>query len=288
MTDFSMIQVSDMHLSRSHPYFVHNWEVVLEQVNKAKPDLVISTGDLALNGPFKDDDFKYVREQIDRIEAPVFTVPGNHDIGNNLPNIRNEPSVNDERRRRYRHYVGEDYWTVDKGVWRLIGLNSLLFGSELKAETEQLEWFQSVLSDVGRRSIALFFHKPLFIRRPEDNALSQACVMPEPRATILDILRSHDVRLLATGHLHEYRVRRLGRTRLIWAPSTAYILNGANRPRFGGRRRVGYLYYEFKGRNFHCELEEPVDLINHDLSNWFREGIASYRRNIDGAYRGPL
>ncbi|MFQ5935975.1 MAG: metallophosphoesterase family protein [Acidiferrobacterales bacterium] len=280
---FRVIQVSDMHLSATHPFFTHNWNVVLEQVNAAKPELVIATGDLTLNGP---KDFKYVQQQLKRIEAPLLTLPGNRDVGNNLPNRRDNYSVSEALRKRYRRYFGDDYWSVDKGTWRLIGLNALLFGSGFDSERQQLRWLESALREAEGRRIALFLHKPLFVQTPKEKRVTQASVMPQPRARLLKIMAPYDVRLLASGHLHEYRVRRHGRTRFVWAPATAYIVNDPKRGGFGGRRRVGYMEYRFQGREARCVLQEPPDLINHDLSGWFRDGIDVYQRNIRGPYRG--
>ncbi|MFQ5995004.1 MAG: metallophosphoesterase family protein [Acidiferrobacterales bacterium] len=286
MRTFHAIQISDMHLSRTHPYFVHNWEVVLEHVNRAKPDLVLSTGDLTLNGAISDDDLGYVREQLDRIGAPVFAVPGNRDVGNNLPNIRNEYSINNASLERYHRLVGQDYWSVDEGDWRLIGIDSILFNSGLASETEQDEWLQSTLADKGARSVAMFFHKPLYLQTPAEKRITQACVMPNPRRQILKMIKSHDIRLISTGHLHEHRVRRLGRTLMLWAPAIAYIVNGIGGPKLGGRRRVGYMEYHFNGRNFRYSLCEPLDMINYDISNWMAAGRDVYTRNIEGPYRG--
>ena len=50
MATFTLIQVSDTHLSRERPFFVPNWDAVVAHVNAARPDLLLNTGDIALNG----------------------------------------------------------------------------------------------------------------------------------------------------------------------------------------------------------------------------------------------
>ncbi len=272
-----------MHLSRERPFFVHNWRAAAERVNALRPDLVIATGDLTLNGT---EDFSYVRRALRCIDAPLRLLPGNRDVGNNLPNRRDDYSVSEGRCKTYRRYFGEDYWAIDQGAWRLIGLNALVLGSGLEAERRQMQWLESALADAGKQAIAIFLHKPLYLRTPAEKKLTQASLMPKPRARLLRLVQRHKVRLVASGHLHEYKLRRHETARLVWAPATAYVVNDPKRHGYGGRARVGFLMYEFDGRRLRCQLEEPAEMINHDLSNWFRDGLAAYRRNLHGPYRG--
>ena len=83
MATFKLIQVSDTHLSRQRPFFVSNWDAVVAHVNAAQPDLVLNSGDIALNGENVPDDLAFSAEQHGRLTVPVRTIPGNHDIGDN-------------------------------------------------------------------------------------------------------------------------------------------------------------------------------------------------------------
>jgi 3',5'-cyclic AMP phosphodiesterase CpdA len=62
---------------------------------------------------------------------------------------------------RYLAHCGEDCWSHDLGRWRLIGLNDLLFASDLEAERHQFDWLKERLAEASGRPVALFMHKPL-------------------------------------------------------------------------------------------------------------------------------
>jgi hypothetical protein len=46
MENFSMIQISDPHLSRERPFFFFNWDLVVGWINEAKPEQVVCSGDM--------------------------------------------------------------------------------------------------------------------------------------------------------------------------------------------------------------------------------------------------
>src|SRR3546814_13743805 len=81
MAAFTIVQVSDTHLSRTHAYFQDNWEVFLDEMAALKPDLVLHSGDVSFNGPAAPDDIVFAREQIGRLRVPWLAIPGNHAIG---------------------------------------------------------------------------------------------------------------------------------------------------------------------------------------------------------------
>lgn len=289
MASFRVIQISDIHLSGERPYFFHNWNVVVERINENPPDLVICTGDLTFNGADLEEDLAFARTQIERIRTTVRVVPGNHDVGNCPPDVRGEHTITDARRDRYMRHFGPDHWYLDKAAWRFIGLNVLLMGSGLGAEAKQLEWLADALDQGQKRQkqMALFFHKPLYLWRPFDKGLKQHCVYPQPRKRLLALLEKYKVNLVATGHVHEYRSRRLGQARTIWCPSTAFIYEGKWWARHGGVRRVGYLEYQFHGRKVTHRRHEPLELINHDVGNWLKKGLEVYLKHASGSFARP-
>lgn len=289
MSSFRLIQISDIHLSRERPYFFHNWDVIVKKINKQNPDLVVCTGDLTFNGVDIEKDLVFASQQLERIQAKVMVVPGNHDVGNCPPDVRGEHIITNERRDQYLRYFGQDYWFLDKSDWRLIGLNGLLFGSDLSTETGQLKWLTSVLSEGKQqgKSFALFFHKPLYLWKTSDEGVRQHCVYPGPREKIIDLLEKYRVDMVATGHVHEYRCRRFGKTRMVWCPSTAFIYEGKWWARHGGIRRVGYLEFQFNGKKVTHKRHEPLELINHDVGNWLKDGLAVYLKHATGKYVEP-
>lgn len=286
-SDFTLVQVSDMHLSRQRPYFFHNWDVAVEWINANPPELVVNTGDMALHGADSDDDLRFVQAEHARLAAPVLAVPGNHDVGNNPPDRRGEPEVTEQRMARYAAVFGADRWLHDIGDWRLIGLNSLLMGSGLAAEHEQFEWLRAALAGAGGRRIGIFKHKPLFLRDAQDASMHQGSVFPAPRAPLLALLRQHRVALVANGHGHEFLLRRHGEMRCVWAPAIGFVTRDQGPSRGGGIRRVGLLQYRFKGGDFTVRRIELPAMLQIDISGWVQGGLGLYVHHATAPFRRP-
>ena len=285
---FRIAHISDTHLSRDRPFFQHNWEVLLEILNGDPPDLVVCTGDISIDGAGREQDLVYAAAQLNRLAMPVLTVPGNHDCGNSLPDVRGgEPTITGERVRTFRHHFGPDYWLKDIEHWRLVGLNSMLMGSGLPEESEQQSWLEDALSTAAPRRPIVFMHKPLFLNDPADDILSQSAMYPEHRKALISLFVRHNVFAVATGHQHDYRRQSVAGIRLIWAPSTAFVMDSFARlrPRYG-TRRVGYVEHVLTGRRMASRLVEPHLFINIDIGNWMRDSGGFHERYAVEPLRG--
>lgn len=251
MAAFRVIQVSDTHLSRERPYFVSNWDAAVAHINAMAPDLVINSGDIALDGADQEDDLRFSAEQHARLRVPVRTIPGNHDLGDNpaAPDDRPKQPIGDDRRRRYLDYFQDEFWTQDAGDWRIIALNAQLLGSGLDAEDAQWSFLAQAFREAGQRPIALFLHKPLFKDDPTETEESKhRYVVPAPRLRLLQLARGARLKLVACGHVHQHRVFEQDGITHVWAPSTAFILPDAYQPRIG-TKEVGLVEYTFEGES---------------------------------------
>lgn len=276
--------ISDIHLSRQKPYFHLNWELLLEALAEDKPDHILVGGDCALDGPHREDDLAFAREQMERLPAPWHAVPGNHDVGNNLPDLRGESTVTEAKREAWLRHFGRDRWVVDLHGWRFIGLNSLIVGSGFAAEAEQEAFLTEAVADAAQRRIALLYHKPLCIFSTLETAMSQSVWYPAARAPVTRLIREGRVQMLLSGHLHESRDRQVEGLRHVWIPGTAFVQDIAGEwlPERHGRRRVGYLLMELD-KQPRIRLREPMPMVNMDIGNWLRTGIGHY-----GSLCGPL
>ena len=177
----NIVQVSDPHLSESHAYFQDNWDAFVDCMRTERPDFIFVTGDMCLNGPKNPDDLAYARSQLERLPAPWRAIPGNHDIGDVPPDPRNKGPITAARRARYRRQFGDDYWMEDLADWRFIGLNAQLMESGVAGETPQTAMLEGALENAGARSIAVFIHKPLFVREPKETGKSLQALWPKSR-----------------------------------------------------------------------------------------------------------
>lgn len=249
MAAFRLVQVSDTHLSREKPYFVENWDAVVAHLNAAPPDLVVNSGDIALNGPEVEDDLAFAAEQHARLDCPVRAIPGNHDSGDNPSHSDRPPKqpVTEARREAYRRHFGNERWAADAGDWRLIGINAQLFGTGLDAEATQWTFLADALADAGARPVALFLHKPLMKDDPgEAIAAAHRYVPAAARDRLLRAFGAARVRLVACGHVHQHRVLRHAGIDHVWCPSTAFVLPDDLQPRIG-EKAVGFVEYRFDG-----------------------------------------
>src|SRR5262249_31062045 len=159
-------------------------------------DLVVLGGDMVLDDPDTEEDHVFARAQVERIAAPWRAIPGNHDVGDTEPKPYKDQPITVTRRMRYLGHYGEDRWCTDLGRWRLIGLNDLLFASDLDAEREQSEWLKARLAEWPRQPIALFPHKPLCLDVLDEEVVTQSVITPVGRRRLLDVISNSDVRLI--------------------------------------------------------------------------------------------
>jgi 3',5'-cyclic AMP phosphodiesterase CpdA len=269
---YRVAHISDPHLSLKRPFFQHNWEIMVEMLNTDPPDLIVCTGDISIDGADRESELVYAAEQMKRLKSELLIAPGNHDCGNSCPDGRGgETLVTPLRLANFRKHVGPDFWVRDLEQWRLIGINSMLPGSGLPDDEEQWLQLEEALASAGRRKVIVFMHKPLFLDKPSERKATQSSMYPEHRKRLGRLLQDHGVFMLATGHIHDFRRQTMGKLKLLWAPSTAFVIDsfGLVRSRYGVRR-VGYLEYRFDGRRLSTEFVEPHQLINYDLGNWMR------------------
>ncbi|KQM31170.1 metallophosphoesterase [Rhizobium sp. Leaf68] len=245
-----VIQITDTHFSPSKTHFNSNWAPLLAWLETEKPDLIIHTGDLTVDGADHADDMTFCMELMRQAPAPVLIVPGNHDVGH----LRGSPQpVTQTRLDRWLSLVGPDRFTCDIDGWRLIGFNSLLLGMEDENEAAQLAWLEQAFAAAGARRIALFTHKPIFVDEPLEGDTGYWGIRPAPRARLYDLMRQHDVGLVATGHLHWAWRGTLNQTSLVWGPSAAFLIDTLERE-MPGERLIGAVIHTFEGAIVSSEI----------------------------------
>ncbi|SKA37962.1 3',5'-cyclic AMP phosphodiesterase CpdA [Enhydrobacter aerosaccus] len=238
---FRIAQISDTHLSDEKPFFVDNFARVGEALRQDRPDLVLNSGDITLDGASNEADMAAARLLHDGLDLPMRFLPGNHDLGDSqdAPD-HGEGPIDALRRRRYVSYFGPDWWWFDVPGWRVLGLNAQLLGSDLPEAEEQEETIVDVAASVGSRRLALFLHKPLFDRTVDESEITGRFVNPVPRRLLMASLVGVTPALISCGHVHQYRASETFATRHVWATSTAFVIPDHRQPRYG-LKEVGYV-----------------------------------------------
>jgi 3',5'-cyclic AMP phosphodiesterase CpdA len=269
MPEFRLTQISDTHLARRFSKLTDNFHRVSEHIDATRPDLVINSGDLAFDGPTHRGDLEFAKTLHDALPVPCRYLPGNHDIGDNPTEVGPPPShpATERSLEAYRLIFGEDHWCFDAAGWRFIGLNSLIMNTALASEATQFDWLASQLSNTHGKPVALFLHKPLYLNAPDDPELVATSIryVPMPaRSHLVEMLRSVDLRLVASGHVHQRRDFTFEHIRHIWAPSAGFIISDTVQEVIG-IKEVGLVEYRFQPDGFEVRHVRAPGQIDVDL-----------------------
>ena len=176
-----------------------------------QPDAIVITGDLA-DGPDARE-YAGVQEIVDRLKAPVYVIPGNHDSTAMMrASLHGVGPIGDGS-------AGKMHYTQDIGDLRLIALDSTVPGAahgELGAD--QTAWLDATLAQSPRPTLVAIHHPPVAvgIAHMDRIGLRDAASFGHVVAR-----HPHVVRVLC-GHVHRTIIASIGGTIMTLAPSTAH------------------------------------------------------------------
>ena len=175
---------------------------VIQSVNISRVDLVLIAGDLTEDGNAAD--FRAFAREISKFDAPVWVVPGNHDMGGkHIPGKPNPAKdVNRSRLWRYEWALGESYFVREIDGLRVVGVNAPLLGSGLRQERRMFRYFDEKLRAPADVPTIFLLHYPLFAKKPEEVGGDYWNVEPEPRQRLLALVKQSGARAVLSGHLH--------------------------------------------------------------------------------------
>ncbi len=208
----TIAHISDPHVGS--PYFVPNlMNRVIVELNELQPDVVVVTGDFTNFGYRQE--FKTAVAYLERIKAPVYSVPGNHDA-------RNVGWVH------FEELIGPRHWTHDVGNVRIVGADT----SEPDLDhgqigRERYEWLKEQFASAPADIKMLAIHHHL-ISVPgtgrERNIVYDA-------GDLLELLITNGVQIVLTGHKHVPYVWRLETMYIVTAGTCSSLrLRGHTRP----------------------------------------------------------
>src|SRR6202158_5679981 len=139
----------------------------------------------------------------------------------------------------------------------------------LASEAEQFDWLGSELSSTKGKPVALFLHKPLYLNTPEDAELPETSIryVPMPaRSRLIEMLRAVDLRLVASGHVHQRRDFTFRHVRHVWAPSAGFVISD-KRQEVIGIKEVGLVEYRFQPDGFEVRHVRAPGQIDVDMDS---------------------
>ena len=149
LAQVTVAQISDTHVGEKHaPHAAENLRHAVRMINDRHPDAVILSGDIGENPRA----WEEARSILKGLQAPLYYVPGNHD-------------VHSSDVQRYRSVFGKDYYSFRVKDVTFVVIDSQLLGNydvydakqlpPLPAETEEeseqmLNWLASIGDKNGR------------------------------------------------------------------------------------------------------------------------------------------
>jgi Icc protein len=167
-------------------------------------DAIVVTGDLVQDDPAA---YGALELTLDRLDAPILLVPGNHDAP-------------DELRRQLAHEPFQVGGTRDLGNWTIVLLETWFDGSmdgEGQLGDAQLEKLDATLAGQEDRHVLIAMHHPPIAM--EASGLDALGLLDAP-AFLATIDRHPQVRGIAWGHAHQALDVYRGERRLMCTPST--------------------------------------------------------------------
>lgn len=255
---FTVVQISDTHLSAGTCLFRANFDRMAVALDWLRPDLIVHTGDVSMDGADREADLVCAASAHAGLPGAVLCVPGNHDVGDHPERAPRQP-VNDARLSRFCGRVGRDRWVHDRKGWRLLGLNSQVMGAHGRADV-QAAMITDALQTLGDRRLAVFIHKPFFTADPAETVFDYWSVPPFARGPLGAVMAHPALRLVASGHLHLYRDVMRGLVRYVWAPSVAFVVDPGNQVGLPGERCCGTLLHSFEEDEVTTHLVIPAGM----------------------------
>lgn len=184
------------------------YEKAVAEINGLNPDFVVITGDFVHDpkSVTQINEFKRITAKINP-KIPVYYLPGNHDIGQNPTS---------ESLKAYKSNYGKDRFSFEHKGSSLIGFNTSYLKAKMeKSEKKQYNWLTKRLKKSQQAAhILLFGHYPFF-NKTVDEPTAYSNIDLGVREKYLDLLNSHQVKAVFSGHYHNNSLSTYGGMELV-------------------------------------------------------------------------
>ncbi|MCK4668369.1 metallophosphoesterase, partial [Candidatus Dependentiae bacterium] len=234
------------------------FEMVLRDIERLKPDFVVTVGDMAeayAGAEFLLKDWAVVNESLKIISCPIYHTAGNHDI-------RDE-----ETRKIYEEKSGfKSYYSFDHGETHFLILDNAIPESFEDMDKEQVKWLEDDLKkNMHRENIYVFIHKPFW-------AHGVGKGKPDK---MHELFLKYNVDAVFTGHWHQYASNIYD--------GILYTLVGSSGGHFGSKNKENIslgMFYQFlwckvDGDKLHTALIKSGNIFDRDLVT-IEEEMLSY------------
>src|SRR5690606_31633977 len=139
---------------------------IVRMLNAHRPDFVIHCGDILhvpAFGPHFDAAAAVSKSIYRPLEMPIYSTPGNQDIGDKPSAWMPAPHASAEYTQAYERHYGPAWQSLVHKGCHFIFINSPILNSGLAIEQQQAIWLDSYLESAKGKRIFLITHYPIFL-----------------------------------------------------------------------------------------------------------------------------
>ena len=219
---FTFVQFTDVHVGNPVNTPVHiRLEAAVNLANTIEPAFVVDTGDLTSDPVYEANvsnlsEYTEYKKYVSLLEAPLYTIPGNHDIGYCEPGNTTRGDGNPWGKygklvKAYQKEMGPLDQSFDYKGFRFILANNnpVCTGEPGYLSTKQLRWVQKLLR--SRKTTFIFCHVQV---------LKDGTKLPwgDAATSLVALCERYSVAAVMYGHKHEMHLKELGGIPYIMCP----------------------------------------------------------------------
>lgn len=212
---FSFVFITDIHLTYERNA-IPGFKKAIEEVNRLKPEFVITGGDLVMDVlgqrySFADSLYNLYSETVKEIRVPVYNTMGNHEIYGIYSRSGADLAHPEYGEKMYEKRLGKSFYSFVHKRWKFFILNSVEDTGKEKyiglIDSTQMGWLKEELQKTDTLTpLIIVTHIPFITVNSQVYRYSTA---PNDSGTvvvnsreILSLFRHHNLKLVLQGHLH--------------------------------------------------------------------------------------
>ena len=159
---------------------------------------------------------------MDRLQIPMYLVPGNHDVGDKPMEYAPAGVVRNEYLTLWEEHFGAQYQSFDHGDCHFVTINTPVINSGLALEAEQREWLENDLKANADKRIFFFLHYPPYLTQPDETEHYDNIAEPG-RSWLLGLIERYKMEAMFAGHVHNFWYHHHAGTDCYLLPSTSNV-----------------------------------------------------------------
>ena len=208
--NFSFVYLPDIHLQPDSAV-VAGFEQVAKQINRLRPDFVLTGGDMIYTAKNVNDKkaeilFDLMDKEFKKLKMPVHLTMGNHEnVG-----ITEESGIDKTNpmwgKNMFESRYGSRYYTFSYNGWKFFVLDGIRILEKEKNYTQgvdsvQMEWIRKELVSTDKSTpVIISIHSPLI--NPHAISSSDSQALSANSEAILNMFMGYNLKMVLEGHTH--------------------------------------------------------------------------------------